>query len=40
MWDFSYPVAFLAIFTASFGVGMLIFLYFWVKKNMNIDSSD
>ena len=40
MWDFSDPVVFLAVFTVAFGVGMLIFLYFWVKKNMSIDSSD
>jgi Na+/melibiose symporter-like transporter len=35
MWDFSDPVVFLAVFTMVFGIGMLIFLFFWVRKNMN-----
>jgi hypothetical protein len=35
MWDFSDPVVYMPVFTVAFGLGMLIFLYFWVRKNMN-----
>ena len=34
MWDFSDPVVYMPVFTVAFGLGMLIFLYFWVRKNM------
>ena len=34
MWDFTDPVVFMPVFTVAFGLGMLIFLFFWVRKNM------
>lgn len=38
MWDFSDPVVYMAIFTVGFGISLLIFLYFWVRKNIASDS--
>lgn len=40
MWDFSDPVVYMAIFTVGFGVSLLIFLYFWVRKNIASDSKE
>jgi hypothetical protein len=37
MWDFSDPVVFFAVFTVVFGVGMLVFLYFWVRRKMKVE---
>ena len=37
MWDFSDPVVFFAVFTVAFGVSMLVFLYFWIRRKMKID---
>ena len=40
MWDFSDPVVYMPVFTVAFGLGMLIFLYFWVRKNMRDANKD
>ena len=40
MWDFTDPVVFMPVFTVAFGLGMLIFLYFWVRKNMSDAKKD
>ena len=40
MWDFTDPVVFMPVFTVAFGLGMLIFLYFWVRKNMRDANKD
>ena len=37
MWDFSDPVVYMAIFTVGFGISLLIFLFFWVRKNIASD---
>lgn len=34
MWDFSDPVVFWTLFTLTFGIGMLIYLYFWVRQKI------
>lgn len=39
-WDFSDPVVFWGLFTVAFATGMVIFLYRWVRKNMNEDASN
>lgn len=40
MWDFSDPVVFMPVFTVVFGIGMLVFLFFWVSKNMMNSKND
>jgi uncharacterized membrane protein YciS (DUF1049 family) len=40
MWDFSDPVVYLPVFTVAFGLGMLIFIYFWVRKKMSDAQND
>lgn len=34
MWDFSDPVVFWAVFTVSFGVSMLVVIYFWIRHQI------
>ncbi len=39
-WDFSDPVVFWGIFTVAFATGMIIFLFRWVRKNIDEDANN
>jgi len=39
-WDFSDPVVFWGLFTVAFATGMVIYIYRWVRKNMDEDAKN